>query len=248
MARYFLWALPVALLLGACDNSEKQAMQRQIDSLNIELVRSQQMAETLVEVGSLLDSIDASRRLLRIDMVEPITYNDYTKRMQDLNDYVQQTERKIAALEQSAKSSANKSSQLSRTIARLRADLESKTGEIALLQEQVEKYRNENQNLISIVELQDLELADKQAQIQAKTQELAFIEARVQELMIQSKVSEADAYFTRAAAVEEAANRTRLAPRKKKETLREAVELYKKALSLGKNEAQSRIDEIEKRL
>jgi hypothetical protein len=30
--------------------------------------------------------------------------------------------------------------------------------------------------------------------------------------------------------------------------LKEAVELYKKALSLGKNEAQAKIDELEKRL
>ena len=66
--------------------------------------------------------------------------------------------------------------------------------------------------------------------------------------MIQSKISEADAFYTRAVAVEEAANRTKLAPRKKKQTLKEAVELYRKALSLGKNEAQAKITEIEKRL
>ncbi|HYC87376.1 MAG TPA: hypothetical protein VEB86_19220, partial [Chryseosolibacter sp.] len=113
---------------------------------------------------------------------------------------------------------------------------------------QVEKYRNENENLINTVGLQEAEIADKQAQIEAKQQELALIEARVQELMIQSKMSEADAYFTRAQAVEEAANRTRLAPKKKKETLKEAVELYKKALSLGKAEAQAKITELEKRL
>lgn len=248
MIKYLVWALPFVLLV-ACDNaSEKQAMQRQIDSLNIELVRSHQMAETLVEVGTLLDSIDASRRLLRIDMVEPISYNDFSERMSNLNEYVKETERKIDAMEASLKNASSKSSQLSRTIARLRADLESRAQEILQLQEQVEKYRNENQNLITIVELQDAELSDKQAQIEAKTQELAYIEARVQELMIQSKVSEADAYYTRAAAVEEAANRTKLAPRKKKETLREAVELYKKALSLGKNEAQAKIEELEQRL
>ncbi len=103
------------------------------------------------------------------------------------------------------------------------------------MQEQVEKYRNENQNLITTVGMQEAELTDKQSQIETKTQELALIEARVQELMIQGKMSEADAYYARAQAVEEAANRTKLAPRKKKETLREAVELYKKALSLGKS-------------
>jgi hypothetical protein len=79
----------------------------------------------------------------------------------------------------------------------------------------------------------------------AKQQELALIEARIQELMISSKVSEADSYFARAQAVEEAANRTKLAPKKKKETLKEAVELYKKALSLGNQQAQAKITELE---
>jgi hypothetical protein len=96
--------------------------------------------------------------------------------------------------------------------------------------------------------MQEAELSDKAGQIEAKTQELALIEARVQELMIQSKMTEADAYFARAQAVEEAANRTKLAPRKKKETFKEAIELYKKALSMGKNEAQERITELEKKI
>jgi hypothetical protein len=61
-------------------------------------------------------------------------------------------------------------------------------------------------------------------------------------------VSEADSYFMRAQAVEEAANRTKLAPKKKKDTLKEAIELYKKALSLGKTEAQDKITELEKKI
>jgi hypothetical protein len=130
----------------------------------------------------------------------------------------------------------------------LKAQLETKTQEIAALQEQVEKYRSENQNLITTVSMQEAELADKATQIETKSQELALIEARVQELMIQSKMSEADALYARGQAVEEAANRTKLAPRKKKDTYREAIELYKKALSLGKNEAQDKITELEKKL
>jgi chromosome segregation ATPase len=195
-----------------------------------------------------MDSIDASRQLLRVNMVEGTTYDNYASRMKDLNSYIKETQDKIEGLEKSLKSSKANANAFSRTIKKLKADLESKTQEISLLQEQVEKYRNENQNLVTTVELQDAEIADKQTQIEVKNQELAFIEARVQELMIQSKISEGDAYYTRAVAVEEAANRTRLAPRKKKETLKEAIELYKKALSLGKGEAQAKITEIEKRL
>ncbi|MEJ0057994.1 MAG: hypothetical protein WDN75_21510 [Bacteroidota bacterium] len=62
------------------------------------------------------------------------------------------------------------------------------------------------------IDLQEAELNDKSAQIEAKTQELALIEAKIQELMIQSKMSESDSYFARGQAVEEAANRTKLAP------------------------------------
>src|SRR5690606_14603178 len=139
-------------------------------------------------------------------------------------------------------------SALKATIGRLRKDLKGKTEEIAVLQEQVVKFRGENENLIQTVDLQEAMLEDKESELFTKQQELALIDARIQELMIQSKMTEADAYFARAAAVEEAANRTRLAPRKKKETLAEAVELYKKALSLGKEEAQAKIEELEGRI
>jgi chromosome segregation ATPase len=248
MLKNVVFALPLAVLLLNCDNKEKQSLQNQVDSLKQELQTSQEMAQTLTEVGTLMDSIDSNRQLLRVNMVEGTTYSDYSSRMKDLNSYVKETQNKIADLEKSLKGSKSSNNAFAKTIKKLKADLETRTKEIAMLQEQVEKYRSENENLINTVGLQEAEIADKQSMIDAKAQELALIEARVQEIMIQSKISEADAYYTRAQAVEEAANRTKLAPRKKKETLKEAVELYKKSLSLGKNEAQAKIDELQKRL
>jgi chromosome segregation ATPase len=238
----------MVVFLASCDSKEKDTLRTQVDSLRRELETSQEMAQTLNEVGTLMDSIDASRQLLRVNMVEGTTYDDYSSRMKDLNSYIKESQGKIASLEKSLKSSKANNNAFASTIKQLKADLEKRTQDIAILQEQVEKYRSENENLINTVGLQEAEIADKQSQIDAKAQELALIEARVQEIMIQSKISEADAYFTRAQAVEEAANRTKLAPRKKKETLKEAVELYKKALSLGKSEAQAKITELEKRL
>jgi chromosome segregation ATPase len=248
MIRKIVYVLPIAALLVGCDAKEKEQLKSQVDSLKIELETSQKMAQTLTEVGTLMDSIDASRQLLRVNMVEGTTYDDYTSRMKNLNAYVKETQKKIDDLEGSLKSSKSTSNAYSKTIKKLKSDLESKTQEITTLQEQVEKYRNENQNLISTVSMQEAELSDKSSQIETKTQELALIEARIQELMVQSKMSEADAYFARASAVEEAANRTKLAPRKKKETYKEAIELYKKALSMGKNEAQDKITELEKKI
>lgn len=248
MLKKLVFTLSIAGIILGCDTKEKEQLRSEVESLRQELETSHKMAQTLTEVGTLMDSIDASRQLLRINMVEGTTYDDYSARMKDISSYVKETQGKIESLEKALKDSKSNSNAFSRTIKKLKADLESRTQEIAMLQEQVEKYRSENENLINTVGLQEAEIADKQAQIDAKVQELALIEARVQEIMIQSKVSEADAYFTRAQAVEEAANRTKLAPRKKKETLKEAVELYKKALSLGKNEAQAKIEELERRL
>lgn len=249
MIRKLLLLLPAAgFLLSGCDTKEKTELQSKVDSLQVELEASQKVAQTLQDVGVLMDSIDASRQLLKVNMVEGTTYEDYTSRMKDLNNYVRETQQKIDNLETDLKKSKSTSASMSATIKKLRRDLQSQTQEIAVLQEQVEKFRNENENLVQTVGLQEAMLEDKETEIFTKQQELALIEARIQELMIQSKVSEADAYFARAAAVEEAANRTRLAPRKKKETLAEAVELYKKALSLGKEEAQAKIDELEKKI
>jgi len=248
MIRKLAFIIPVAALLAGCGAKEKEQLQSQVDSLKIELETSQKMAQTLTEVGAMMDSIDASRQLLRVNMVEGTTYDDYKTRMKDINGYVRDTQKKIDDLEKSLKTSKSNANAFSKTIKKLKADLESKTQEIAGLQEQVDKYRNENQNLITTVGMQEAELTDKQTQIETKTQELALIEARVQELMIQSKMTEADAYYARGQAVEEAAARTKLAPRKKKDTYREAIELYKKALSLGKAEAQEKITTLEAKL
>lgn len=248
MLQKLILLLLIPAFLVSCDNAEKQELQSQIDSLQSELERSHQTSQTLAEVGILLDSIDETRQLLRVNLVEGTPYDDYSGRMEDLHDYIRDTEEKIARLEQNLQSSKTGSNALSKTINQLKTQLRAKEKEMVFLQDQVEKFRNENENLIITVNLQDAEIADKQEQIDARSQELALIEARVQELMIQSKVSEGDAYYMRAQAIETAANRTKLAPRKKKETLKEALELYKKARSLGKAEAQAKIDYLEDRL
>jgi chromosome segregation ATPase len=249
MLRKFTFVLWAALfMLAASCGNDKEKMQTQIDSLRNALEVNQQVASTLAEVGGLMDSIDANRQLLRVNMVEGTTYDDYTARMKDINNYVKDTQRKIEDLETALKKSKGVASTYATTIKRLKEDIEKKNAEIAQLQEQVETYRNENTNLVTTVGLQAKEIADQEVEINAKRQELALIEARIQELMVQSKMNEADQYFARAQAVEEAANRTKLAPRKKKETLSEALELYRKSYSLGKADAQAKITELEKKV
>lgn len=248
MARIILLMAVLALCLAGCQSKEKDQLRTEVDSLRQQLSANEKMASTLEDVGELLDSIDANRQLLRINVVEGTTYNDYKARMEDLNKYVKETENKITNLEQAAGKSQQLAAAYAKMIKKMKADLQQQTFMIADLQEAVNKYRNENQNLVELASYQEAELNDKQQQIEAKQQELAALEERIQSVMVQSKVSEADGYYARAQAVEETANRTKLAPKKKKETLQQALDLYKKAESLGKKEATAKVKELEDQL
>ena len=248
MNKNLVFVLMVGVIFMNCGGAEKDRLQLAVDSLTQKLADSEQVAATMQEVGVLMDSIDANRQLLRVNMIEGTPYSDYTTRMKDINDYVKESQKKIEDLEKALKKSRGASNSYSNTIKKLKADLELRNSEILELQAQVDKYRNENQNLIQTITLQEAELSDKQNEILMKEQELALIEARIQEIMIQSKMSEGDAYYARGEAIEEAANRTRLAPKKKKETYQEAMEMFKKSLSLGVAKAQAKIDELEKKI
>src|SRR5688572_17913455 len=103
MIRKFILGLSVVGILWGCNNKEREvALQSEIDSLRTELQESQQTAEALQEVGVMIDSIDASRQLLRTDMVEGASYQDYKNRLASIREYVQESQEKIAELEKIA--------------------------------------------------------------------------------------------------------------------------------------------------
>ena len=123
----------------SCETREKEALQTQVDSLKTELERSYQMSQTLGEVGVLLDSIDASRQVLRVNLEHGTPYEEYTERLRDVNDYIKTTHQKIDRLEQNLRTSSAGARSLARTIKLLKAELEKKGQDITFLQEQVEE-------------------------------------------------------------------------------------------------------------
>lgn len=232
----------------SCGRLERQRLTAQVDSLKYELNESQQSVQTLTEVGLLMDSIDASRKLLRSSMVEGTTYNDYVARMNDINNHVKETERKIAELEKANKKSMSKSNSLAATIKKLKNDLAHANKEMESLQNLVAQYKAENGNLVQSISLKDIEIAEKTERIRLTEQEMTALQAQLGEVMTTSKQHEADSYYARAQAVEETANRTKFAPKKKKESRKQALELYRLAFQMGKEEAQPKIEELEKKI
>lgn len=248
MKKTMLMLSVVGVMMSCRDLRKQERVQQVIDSLQTELATNQKLTATLTEVGTLIDSIDANRKVLRLSMAEGTNVENYTSRMWEINQYVHQAQRKIELLEKEASTAKNNSIDYSKAIRKLKGDLDARSQELNAVKELVEQYKNENVNLVSTVNLQKAELDDKLQQLKTKQQELSNLQAQINELLVKSTADQGDAYFARAVAVEETANRTRFAPRKKKNTRKEALELYKLALAFGKEEAKERIAGLEKKI
>jgi chromosome segregation ATPase len=240
--------ISIVLILCACESKETDRLRVENDSLRTELVSKNEMVTVMKAVKDLIDSIDMSRKVLRMDLNEGMTSDQVTLRLRDINGYVKSTQDKIKNIESRLKSTDKKANGYMMMMDALKSELGIRVQEVASLEAAVEEYKKENEGLVKTVKLQQAEMAEMQSKIEEKQQELALLDEKVKGMVSEFKVTEADAYYARAKAVEEAANRTRLAPRKKKETYREALELYKKALSLGKKEAQKNITALEKKV
>lgn len=248
MRKELFFALSLVVILSGCNQKENERLTVKVDSLQNELTSQMVAVTTLQELGVLIDSIDANRKVLRTHMVEGTSYDNYVARMNDINEYVKASEKKLLELENSVRSSKSTAKSYAGTIKKLKGELEKTSQELGALKELVATYQSENESLAQTVSLKNAELTEKAEVIKVKEQELTALEIRVEDLMKQSTIDQADAYYARALAVEETANRTKFAPRKKKETQKEALELFKKAFLLGKQEAEPKIAQLEARL
>ena len=223
-------------------------MQAENDSLRSELDSRYTVLAGLKDVQGLLDSIDAGRSSLRTDLSEGTSYEEFSTRLKDINQFVKMSEEKINGIQKSLKSSKHEASAYLMLVDALKSEVQLRVDEIVKLQEGVVKFKDENKGLQEKIKLKENEVKDINIQISTKQQELFLLEAKIEAMVKSFQVTEADAYYARGKAVEEAAKRTKLAPAKKRETYKEALELYKRSLSLGKVEAKVDIENLEKKI
>lgn len=244
--RVLLIGTIILSFLASCSlREDNELLRQQNEQLQADLENSRKMAQTLEDIGVLLDSIDDSRNMLQMDLELGTSYQDFTLRIEEIHEYVKITEQRIDELERTLGEAVDVNSIYISSMKRLKMELGEKSEQIGKLQKMVDDYAEENETLLTLIDLQDAEIEDKGIELEVKRIELSFLEIRIEELMVQSQMTKADSYYARAQAVEEAARRTKLAPRKKKETLKEARDLYQQAFDLGKTEALAKIKELQ---
>lgn len=246
MKAQIILGVVAATLLGSCNVKENEELKARVVTLEEELKETQKSADQLQQVSVMLDSIEANRTLLSEGLIEGTNYTDYATRMKNLHAYIKDTQGKLSELETSLKKSKSNASAYSKMVAKLKTDLEASTTQVALLQAEVEKFRIENLAMAQTIVQKDSALQNNIEVIKVKESDIVALETKVKDISSQSTTTQADLLYAQGEALEVAAARTKLAPRKKKDTQREALELYKLSYSLGKQEAKAKIDELEK--
>lgn len=240
--------LIVLYFLGGCNSKELARLQSENDSLRNELESRYTVLASLKDVRGLLDSIDISRNSLRSNLSEGTTMEEFSTRLKDINQFVKLSEEKINLIQNALKSAKHEAAAYLMLVDALKSEVQIRVDEITKLQNEVGQYQEQNKGLQEKIKLKEEEVNDINVKISNKQQELLLLEARIEAMVKNFKVTEADAYYARARAVEEAAKRTKLAPGKKRDTYKEALELYKRSESLGKVEAKADIARLEKKV
>lgn len=252
MKRIKLLSMGVAatFMLWGCQSGqqEKVTLQNQVDSLQV-VVNQQQVAfSALQQITTMLDSINVKQQELSVNLETGTTYEAYVNKLNAIKKDLAAGDDKIDQLEGKLKKSASLNAYFSSTVKKLKQQLSEKETTINNLQQQVEQVKEENNGLITKVAMQEEALNNANDQLELKKQELELVEAKVEEVMKQAQMSEADSYYARGEAMELVAKRTQLAPRKKKDALKDALKYYNKALEMGREDAQLKIDEVKKKL
>lgn len=236
------------LLSGCASKDSLTKLREENDSLKRELSNSQEMLFAFKEVGSLIDSIDDTRKALRVNVIEGTTVSNYTARLSEINHYVKKSGERINNLEARIRTYKSQSEAYQMLIATLKDELTIVINELNLMEDRVNKVIAQNTDGNQKLKLQQLNLEDFQLQLDAKYEEVKAFEIQIKELTEKLQITEADALFAQAQALELAARRTKLAPIKKRDTFRQALELYEKASEAGNPLAAAKIKEIKKRV
>jgi hypothetical protein len=227
-----------SLFLFSCNSGEIKKLQTQNDSLRNLLRTGNSVVNTIVSVNTLLDSIDATRSVMKVNHADG--EGDYATRMMELKEYIKLTENKIGELEaEMVETNVNSETYLA-IINALKDEIHVRNEEMGLISENIE--------LNEEMKLKGVQLEDVESRLEVKKTELKLLELHIKELVKRMNISEAEGLYAQAAATEEAARRTKLAPHKRKETYREALALYEKSLAKGKKDAQAKIDELRKKI
>ncbi|MEO9485233.1 MAG: hypothetical protein ABJG47_17370 [Ekhidna sp.] len=232
------------VLCAGCDSTireENKALQMKVDSLEAAFETGEYAIGLLEVVGQYLDSIDLRRESVLVDLEVGVEDRDYLQKIKHLNQYFQKTEWAIRELE-------NISGTYSIQVDRLKTTVEQKNDEINRLQISVNQYRNVEDSLKGRLEITESALQKTQKSLDFSRMDVALAEMEVMGLMGLVQLTEAEIYFAEGEGLEELAGKIKLAPKKKRKNLEEALNAFTTSFEMGYLPAKQRMERLKERL
>jgi len=244
MNKLIISLMAIALISG-CNKSgtsvDGEKLQTRIDSLQTALEVSNYTAGLLTQIGSYMDSIDANRKYVELNLETGISQEDYVTRMKNINQYVQRAEWTIAELEKSK-------SAFTKQVKRLKKQIAEKDAEIVSLQMTVAQTQADKKQLEETLTLTETELVMSQLEQEMTAEELEAANTLAQELMEKVQVTKAESLFSQGQNMETLAASIQFAPNRKREALEEALKYYTESRELGYEPAAAKVDAVKAKL
>ncbi|MEO9870591.1 hypothetical protein [Ekhidna sp.] len=243
LSKASIWVLFFFLLTGCYSETrnENTALHLKVDSLEAALESKEYTIQLFEVVGQYLDSIDLRRRSVILDLKKGVDDKDYIQKVKNLNQYFQKTEWAIRELE---KISGTYSIQIDR----LKTTVDQKNDEINRLQISVNEYRNLEDSLKGRLEITESQLEKTQKSLNFSRMDVALAQMEIIGLMEVVRLSEAEIYFAEGEGLEELANKIRLAPKRKKKSLEEALNAFTTSFEMGYFPAKLRMERLQEEL
>ncbi len=227
--RWFSFLFLCGIIYSGCETKQFSELKIENDSLRRELEFRSNMILAMEEVHMVTDSILNNYA----NYPDSVHFNKYLERIEYLHRSLTSSDHMLKAARAQLNQSQDEASAYNLMVAALQDEVSLRDKEIddkhAIIQ------RNSKNHKSNVATLEKA-IADRDRELQ-KLKE-TILEIR--------RVNAAETYFIKAQRLEEKARKVYFAPRKRKDTFREAIELYKKSLQYGKVEAEMKIKELKR--
>jgi chromosome segregation ATPase len=231
-------------LLAGCNKTVKKENSRlegRLDSMKLALEENAYAVGLLGQVGLYLDSIEAKREWIKFDLETVVDKNNYVLRLKNLDSYLQKADWTVNELE-------NQRYTYISQVKRLKKEIEKNDQAIEDLKLGLTQYKDENFELKGLLDLSEEEKSDTQIELDQTSIELQKSKSEIQNLSAKIETMQAESYYALGEGMEEIARRTQFAPKRKKQSLNDALGFFEQSSNLGYEPAKAKVNALKTRL
>jgi len=244
----------VSLWITACqsENAETEKLRQENAQLRQEITDNQVIANKIAsgvnDIILLLDSVERTENEMYVSLEGGTSYQDLKQRIEKIHTKFFASKEALNGVELALQKTNQQNNQLYQTIENLKGKLAEKEKHILELQNQIEKYKEDNRKLITRVDVMKEMLQKRNEEIMMKKRELTALNSQLNELKYQQLQAQIQSYVTQGDAAYEIAERTQLAPKKKREAYQQAYDFYKRAYDSGRVDVLEKMKLIERKM